>query len=286
MTGLFSREKTKMTPEYFDIHSHFNLPGEENEPEKAVAEMRKRNVWAVAVGVNKETSEAEVRTAEKFPEVFATVGVHPDDAAEGFAEKFFGELAKSPKVVAVGECGLDYFASPKHVSCEGGLTDEKSIKKLQKEIFEKQIHFAVSCGKPLIIHCRSSKKSQDAYEDVLDILKPLLKKYGEKIKGDMHFFAGNLETAKKFLDIGFSLSFTGVITFASDYDEAVSYAPLERIMSETDAPFVAPVPYRGKKCEQWHVIEVVKRLAEIKQIPLETCKKAVVSNALKFYKLV
>ena len=128
--------------------------------------------------------------------------------------------------------------------------------------------------------------SRDAYEEILEILEPLAKLYGPKLRGDLHFFTGSLEQAKRFWTIGFTTSFTGVITFARDYDEVIKNAPLNMIMSETDAPWVSPVPYRGKRNEPSYVQEVVKKIAEIRGEDLETVQKALVSNTCRMFNLV
>ena len=173
-----------------------------------------------------------VALAEVHEDVFASVGLHPNDTArESFNEEFFRELLSQEKVVAVGECGLDFFRT------EG--TEEN--KKRQKEIFERHIDIAVEFNKPLMIHCRN------AYDDMITILSQKKKEHGDRLRGNIHFFAGNLETAQKFLALNFTLSFTGVITFTHDYDEVVKNIPLEMIMTETDCPYVTPVPHRGKE---------------------------------------
>ena len=123
----------------------------------------------------------------------------------------------------------------------------------------------------------------DAYEDGLEILSSYKKIHGDKLQGNSHFFAGNLDIAKKFLEIGFTLSFTGVITFADSYDEIIKHAPLDMIMAETDCPFVAPVPYRGGRCEPMHVKEVVKRIAKIRGEECENVRQTLVNNTFRMF---
>ena len=131
-----------------------------------------------------------------------------------------------------------------------------------------------------MLHIRNNSKdsSLNAYQDVLEILKEF-----PGVKGDVHFFAGTLEDAKAFLDLGFSLSFTGVITFTHDYDEVIKNIPLDMIMSETDAPYMAPVPYRGKRNEPSYVKEIVKKIAEIKNQPEEEVARAIIANAKRVF---
>lgn len=156
--------------------------------------------------------------------------------------------------------------------------------KKQKEVFRKQIELAVEIGKPLMLHLRNGIE-RSAYNDAFSILKS----YNLNLKsnpGNLHFFAGSIDEAKQFLDIGFSFSFTGVITFAKEYAEIIKYLPLNRIMSETDAPYAAPAPYRGKRNEPFYVKEVVSAIAEIRGESLEIVKNVLVSNARKFFGLV
>jgi TatD DNase family protein len=165
-------------------------------------------------------------------------------------------------VVAIGECGLDYFREP---------TDE--VRKKQVEVFEMQIALANEVGKPLMLHLRSGPGG-NAYKDAADILKRQA-----KVKGNSHFFAGSLDDARAFWDMGYSTSFTGVITFARDYDEVISRAPADLIHAETDAPYVAPKPYRGTRNEPLHVVEVVKKIAEIRNQNEDGVRKQLIDNA-------
>ncbi|MBI2120264.1 MAG: TatD family hydrolase [Parcubacteria group bacterium] len=151
----------------------------------------------------------------------------------------------------------------------------------QSAVFESQLELAVSLDKPLMIHCRN------AHADMLDILASKKKEHGEKLRGNIHFFSEGSETAKKYFDLDFTISFTGVITFARDYDETVRYAPLDLILSETDCPYVAPVPYRGKRNEPAYVIEVVKKIAAIRSScrseDFETVREQLVKNAFRVF---
>lgn len=247
-----------------DIHAHINFPQFEGDREEVFKRAKEAGVKMINVGTDLVTSREVVALAEKYPgDMWATVGVHPADdhtsasrvAAAEWDE--LEELAKHKQVVAIGECGLDYF----HVKDVGE-------RKKQAEIFEQQINLAQKVGKPLMIHCR------DAYDDLLAVLQNF-----PKVTGNVHFFAGDWVTAKKFLDIGFSLSFTGAITFASNYDEVIKNMPLESLMIETDCPFVAPAVRRGGRNEPAYVIEVAKKVAELKGLPLEEVARATTTNA-------
>ncbi|MEX2014061.1 MAG: TatD family hydrolase, partial [Parcubacteria group bacterium] len=140
-------------------------------------------------------------------------------------------------------------------------------------------HDSSGAGGPARPH-DSSGAGGDAYEELLAILRPLKKEHGEKLRGNVHFFAGNVDIAQRFFEIGFTISFTGVITFTHDYDEVIKSAPLHMIMSETDSPYVTPVPYRGKRNEPAYTSEVVKRIAEIRVEDPELVRRTLVNNAL------
>lgn len=259
-------------PKYFDIHSHLNLKGFEEDLDQVIARLKETETHTIVVGTDYETSKRAVELADKHEEIYACIGVHPvDDPTRVFEKEKFEELVKHPKVVAVGECGLDFFHIGK------GFDFER-----QKKLFLEQIEFAIEHGKPIMIHAR------DAYPDILEILEPLHAEHGGKLRGNVHFFAGNWGVAERFIAIGFTLSFTGVITFANQYDEVIKNAPLESIMAETDAPYVSPAPYRGKRNEPSYVVEVVRRIAEIRwdgegdfEAHLDKVSSALVNNALR-----
>ena len=262
-------------PAYFDIHSHVSFPEYAADRAEVLARMREKDVWTITVGTNLETSRSAVGFASKNVGIFASIGLHPvDDAHSGIVSSFdendFAQLVINPKVVTIGECGLDYGRTDTVTSAE---------KVLQKKDFEKQIEFAVKYNKPLMLHVRS------AHADCLDMLASKKREYGERLRGNSHFFSGSTEIEKKYLELGFSVSFTGVITFTHDYDEAVKYAPFDMIMSETDAPYVAPVPFRGKRNEPIYVEEVVKKMAQIKGKTVTEMQEIVVQNALRIFSI-
>jgi TatD DNase family protein len=274
--GFFVTMGFIMKPKYFDIHSHINFKNFNDDRDEVIKTMHDESVWAIAVGTDLETSKEVVELADKNENIYATVGLHPDDnRKENFNKEDYAELVQNKKVVAIGECGLDYFR------IKAG--EEEETKKRQKENFVKQVEFALENDLPLMLHFRPSGKSMDAYEDGLEILGEYKKKHSDKLRGNSHFFAGSLEVAKRFVEIGFTLSFTGVITFADSYDEIIREIPLEMIMSETDCPFVAPVPYRGGRCEPVHVKEVVKRIAEIRGEDIEKVREMLVNNAFRVF---
>jgi TatD DNase family protein len=252
---------------YIDIHSHLNFPDYDADKEAVLARMAETETGTIVVGTDFESSKRAVELAEQHDNIWACIGVHPvDDPKVSFNKEKFAELVKSKKVVAIGECGLDFYHGDKEADMER-----------QKKLFLEQINFAVEHNKPLMIHAR------DAYEELLEILEQEKKVHGGKLRGDIHFFAGNLKNAQRLWEIGFTTSFTGVITFAREYDEVIKYAPLEMLMSETDAPFATPAPYRGKRNEPSYVSEVVKKIAEIRGEEFEIVREKMILNAQKVF---
>lgn len=257
-----------------DTHSHFNLPPfDGGEYKDAIARMEAVGVGTICVGTNTETSEKAVAIANESDSVWVIVGHHPIEWGKEFAADAIRNLLENKKVVGIGECGLDYFRS-------GEQTPE--AKEIQKSIFLAQIALAKEYDLPLMLHIRPGVGSMDAYEDALDILEESV---WEGMRGTSHFFAGTKEVADRFLALGFHISFSGVITFAKEYEEIVRHVPLERILSETDAPFAAPVPHRGKTNEPAFVVEVVKKIAEIKDIELSVAQETLFTNAKKLFNL-
>lgn len=273
---------------YYDCHTHVNFVAFKDDADATIKRAQEVGVGMILVGTQYDTSADGVRVAEAHHDVYAAIGLHPIHSTKSYHdEKELGEggkeftsrgevfdmekyvaLGQSPKVVAIGECGLDYYRL------------EDGTKKKQEEVFIQQIELANRLNKPLMLHIRSSQGAQDAYDDAHALVKA-----HARVSGDVHFFAGNWETAKKWLDIGFTLSFTGVLTFARDYDEVIRNAPLHMLLSETDAPYVSPKPYRGKRNEPAYVVEVVKAIAEIRGEPLEKVRVGLAQNARRVFGL-
>ncbi len=264
-----------MTPQYFDIHSHVTFKDYDQDLEEVLQRMRDERVWTITVGVNKATSEEAVSFAEGKEGFFATIGLHPNDTeSETFSESEYKELVSNPKVVGVGECGLDYFR----------ITGDVAVaKKRQMREFEKHVEFAIKYNKPLMIHGRPSKGTVDTYLDMLSLLESRKRSAGDLLRGDIHFFVGNVDVARRFYNIGFRTSFTGVLTFTHDYDEVVRFAPLEMLMTETDAPYAAPNPFRGRRNEPVYVKYIVGAVAAIRGIPEETAREALCENAKRLF---
>lgn len=285
-----------MTPKYIDIHSHVNFKAFDEDRDQVIRRALEGDTWVINVGTQINTSRKAVELANQYPEgVYAIIGLHPihtgasyhdiQELGEGgkeftsrgevFDKESYRELLKDAKVVGIGECGLDYYRM-----------DEESIEK-QKKAFVEQIELANEFSKPLMLHIRHGVNhiEHNAYNDALEILKKYLNSESLPAgrRGNVHFFAGTLEEAKSFLNFGFTLSFTGVITFTHDYDEIIKNIPIDMIMSETDSPYITPVPYRGKRNEPSYVKEVVKKIAQIKNMSEEQVAEALMANARRVF---
>lgn len=267
--------------EYFDVHSHLYFPDYDGDREEEIEKMKKEKIGTIAVGTGFEASKKCIELAEKHENIFACIGQHPADLnKDSVFEEKLQKLAEHEKVVAIGECGLDYFRLPD----DPALAEE--LKSIQKTIFEYHIDLALANDLPLMLHIRSSKGTNDAYYDALEILEKHDKLAGERLRGNAHFFAGDTDILRRFLAIDFTISFTGVITFTRDYDELIKYTPLDMILSETDAPFVAPIPHRGSRNSPLYVPEVVSRIAMVKNEPLEVVKQAIIANTKRVFGIV
>jgi TatD DNase family protein len=256
---------------YIDTHAHLYFENYDDDREEVIQRTIDNGVAVINIGTDLKSSKKVLELAETQEHFYGIVGFHPTYTKEiKDAQKELEELEKliqHPKCVGIGECGLDYFRE-----------EDKATADLQKEFLKKQIELAIKYNKPLMIHCR------DAYPDTLEILEEY-KITNPELKANFHFFTESLETAKKILDLGFQFSFTAVITFAKDYEELVKFAPLDKIMSETDSPFVAPKSHRGQRNEPVYVIEVVEKIAELKGLDVEEVREAVLRNAGEFFGL-
>ena len=277
--------------QYIDIHGHVNFAAYDSDREAVIERAERSNVAMITVGTQLDTSRKAVELARVHPGMYAAIGLHPihttashhdaqelGEDAKAFTSRgeqidieAYRQLANDPKTVAIGESGLDYY----HL-------DEQSLSK-QQSAFSAMIGLAEEVDKPLMLHIRNgdgSYSGKSAYKDAFDMLKD-----HHKIRGNLHFFAGNIEEAKMFLDLGYTFSFTGVVTFAKNYVEIVKYLPLDRIMSETDCPYVAPSPHRGQRNEPVYVVEVVKALAHIREQSEEVVAAQIMKNARELFSL-
>ena len=273
-----------------DTHCHIQFNAYKNDYNDVIKRCAAKGVILNVVGSQKETSRRAVEYANKYDNIYATVGLHPihlfkshvdeseakfDSRAEDFDYEFYKNLAKNKKVIAIGECGLDFFHQPEGVSREDVL-------KKQKQTFTAQYKLALELNLPLVIHVR------DAHDEMIELLD------GKAVRGTVHCYTSDWEHAQKYLDLGLHLGFTGVITFPPkktdpqtqlDLLEVVAKCPLERMLVETDAPYLAPQAYRGQRCEPWMVEEVAKKIAEIKNLSFAEVVKITTQNAKKLFNL-
>ncbi|MBU2158907.1 TatD family hydrolase [Patescibacteria group bacterium] len=261
---------------YFDAHCHIQFDRFSVDRDQIIERMRGEEFGGLVVGVDTASTKAAIELVQEHPHLWASVGLHPNDTPEEpFNEDLFLKLAQDPKVVAIGECGLDNYRPE----------DPEQEKKRQREVFEQHVELALKTDKPLMIHSRPKKGTMDAYQDLIQILVSYKKEYGEKLRGDIHFFVGGIEEARALIDLGFTLSFTAVLTFARDYDDVVKYVPLESILSETDAPYVAPASRRGTRNDPFAVKDVVEAVAQIRGEDTEVVRAAILSNARRVFGL-
>jgi TatD DNase family protein len=256
-----------------DTHSHFNLHQFEHDLPESISRMAEAEVGTITIGIDLPTSDHAMRLAQEHSSIWACVGQHPTEWDKDFDEIEFRKLLSEKKIVAVGECGLDYYREK-----DRGAVVE------QKELFLKQIRLAHEFNLPLMLHIRPEQDTMNAYEESLDILEEYKNTWPD-LRGTAHFFVGTKEVVKRFLELGFHISFSGVITFVKEYEELVKFVPIERILPETDAPFATPEPYRGTRNQPEYVIEVVKKIAEVKGLDFEGTQSQLLENAKKLFVL-
>lgn len=260
---------------YFDAHCHVQFDPYDADRAELITRMQDESVGGIVVGVDKDSSEKAIELAQLHPHLYASIGLHPNyETQETFDTEHALLLAGNPKVVAIGECGLDYYR-PEDVTGE--------LKVAQKVLLEKQIEVAVKSDKPLIIHARPSKGTMDAYRDLIEMLTVKKKEYGDRLRGDVHFFVGGVDEARNLVALDFTVSFTAVLTFTHDYDEVIRSVPLTHILSETDSPYVAPAGKRGKRNDPLAVIEVARAIAGIRGESEEVVSVALVQNARRLF---
>jgi TatD DNase family protein len=258
------------------VDSHCHLDNDQFDPDRDEVVQRAldagvEHMVAIGTGDGPPDLEAGIRLADRYPSFYCTVGVHPHDAAKATPDTFtrFAELLKHPKVVAIGEIGLDYHY-------------DYSPRDVQRHVFIEQMRIARDARKPIVIHTR------EAWDDTLTLLAEHWQKSLENpIGGIMHCFSGGVPEAERSLDLGFYLSFGGILTFPKSIElqEVARRAPADRILIETDAPYLAPVPKRGKRNEPAFVVETARKLAEIRGETLESIAATTTANFRKLVKL-
>lgn len=259
-----------MSLQYIDSHCHLDYDDFAPELEEVIQRAKKAGVsHMTTIGTSLKTIGKTLKLAEAYPFIYASVGVHPHEAEEEFDITYeeLAEYAKHPKIIGIGETGLDYFY-------------EHAPKEKQKELFRLHIQVARDFQLPVIIHTR------DADADCLDILKEEMKK--GPFKALIHCFTASLEFAQEVLSLGLYISISGIVTFkkAENVQEAVKLIPLERLLIETDAPYLAPIPHRGKRNEPSFVVHVAEQIAELKNRPLPEVARVTTQNYFDLFQKV
>ncbi len=262
----------------FDTHAHYEDRRFDDDRDDVLQSMHSRGIGRIVnVGASMHGSEESVRLAERYPFLYAAVGVHPDEAPEMTEADMnrLRELAGRDKVVAIGEIGLDY-NFPDEIEPER----RPQRKEQQKYRFRCQLQLAAECGLPVMIH------SRDAEGDTLDVMTEYTREMRAKgtfYGGIIHCFSGSPETARQYLDMGYYLGIGGVLTFrnARRLPEVVEMTPLERLVLETDSPYLAPEPYRGRRNDSGYLPYVIAKLADIKQVSAETVIRVTEENACR-----
>lgn len=275
----------------YDTHAHLNLRAFNEDYKQITQQSLDAGMILNNVGTQKDTSAKAVAIANEFADrVYAVIGLHPTHTIsqeideeeshfisreEKFDYEFYKKLAADPKVVGIGECGLDYYRMPEGMSRE-------QVREIQSDAFIQQIKLANELDKALVIHCRASKDSTDAYEDILEILR------SERLKRfEIHSFTSNWQVAQRFLELGAYIGLNGIITFDKTgvLKEVAANVPLEKIVLETDAPYLAPGPFRGKRCLPEYVKYTAEFIAQVKDMPAELVAGTTMENAKELFKV-
>ena len=290
-------QPSTLNSQLIETHAHLDYPDFAPDFDDVLRRATEAGVTRIiTIGTSVESSRRAVELAEKYPNIFAVIGVHPTYAAEAGEDVLtpLRELAKSPRVVALGEIGLDYHRLPtveaakqKNVQVFNALQSETeeqmeatiedgAYKSKQAELFEQLLDLAVELKFNVVIHQR------DAWDDTLEILRG----YGRQLSGVFHCFGGALEQANEVLDLGHLVSFTGIVTFKNGRQvrEVAARVPLDAFMVETDCPYLAPVPFRGKRAEPAHTRLVAEEIAKARGISLEGVARATTATAEEFFR--
>jgi len=264
-------------PEFYDTHAHLDFPDFREEVDEVVQRAADAGISRiVTIGTELESSRRAIDLAKRFDGVFAAVGWHPNDCLSA-PDDVRGELeslAKAPKVVAIGEIGIDHYRLP---STRGGSAiDDEVFKSRQVLLFQQQLEVAAKLGLNVVVHQRAS------FEACIEVFEP----FADRVRGVFHCFVNDPAAARRVIDLGSLVSFTGVCTFknAGDVRESLASVPLDKLMLETDAPFLAPVPYRGKRCEPAYVREISQVASKTRGIGLEELAEVTGATARDFFK--
>ncbi len=252
---------------FVDTHAHLEFDSFNDDRDAVIQRAIENKLSAIiTIGTSLETSKQAIRYANNYASIYAAVGIHPSDCAEAGDKDYLEieKLAKNEKVIAIGEIGLDYYRM---------YTDKET----QKKAFKKQIAIARKAKLPLIVHTRESQE---------DALKMLSKEKAGDVSGVLHSFSGSIAILEKALETNFYISYTGGVTFKnSTTKELVANTPVERLLLETDSPFITPVPFRGKRNEPSYIIHTAKIIAELKGLSLEKLAEITTENARHLFGL-
>jgi TatD DNase family protein len=278
-----------------DTHAHLDFPEFAGDVEALLRRARDAGVSKIiAIGTTLQSSRNAIHLAERYSEIYAVVGIHPTSVSEERADFLseLGQLTDQPKVVAIGETGLDYHHLPSSLrkqeisetafgassteTIESDLHDDAEMAS-QSVAFEQHLELAATKSKNVVIHQR------DAWADTIKILRP----YSPHVHGVFHCFNGSLEEAQEAVELGHYISFTGIVTFknAGALRRTAASLPIDRIMVETDAPYLSPIPFRGKRCEPAFVRETALAIAEVRHLTLESFSAQTTKNAARFFGL-
>jgi TatD DNase family protein len=257
-----------------DSHAHIHLDTFDRDREQVFARARQGGVRAIInVGLDAESSRTSLEMAKQYDDVFSTVGFHPHEADKMQDDdlKTLAELAKDERVVAVGEIGLDFYRN-------------LSARKSQIEAFEKQLDLSIELGLPVVIHSRNAHR--ETYKILSAWVKSTLS-VGRLRRGVIHCFSGDIELAQQYLEIGFYISLAGSVTYpsAGELVQVAKEIPLDRLLLETDAPFLAPQAYRGKRNEPAYVALIAEKVAQVRGVRRETVAEAAAKNTISLFKL-
>ena len=259
-----------------DSHAHIDLPAFNNDRDQVLARAREQGVSAIMnVGIDLESSRASIHITQRYPDIFTAVGFHPNRASAMKQSDLglLGELAGNPKVVAIGEIGLDFYR-------------KSSPRQRQLEVFQQQLDLAAKLALPVAIHCR------DAHRELLSVLAPWAQSISHSTSnsyglGVIHCFSGDVTLAWRYIELGFLISLPGSITYPRAHEkvEVARELPLDRLLVETDSPFLAPQLHRGRRNEPSYLPLIVDRIAQIRQVPAETVAQVTAQNAINLFHL-
>ncbi|MBD3238339.1 MAG: YchF/TatD family DNA exonuclease [Candidatus Moranbacteria bacterium] len=281
--------QSNKNPYLIDSHAHLSFQAYGSNRREVIDEALEQKIWFIGIGSNFQTSRQAVELAQDYSlGVYASIGVHPIHVYnEDFDRDCLLDLARNnEKVVAIGETGLDYY----HIFNHAGKLKQSNlkpevIKGKQKQVFSNHLDLARLLNLPLILHCRSHLDN-DAHQDLLEMLTQYKARYNDfDLRGVIHCYTGGIAIAKRYLELGFYLGFTGIITYSQSYDKLLKFLPMERILIETDSPFLTPEPYRDETNQPNYVELVAEKVAQVKALKLDQVAQETVRTTIKLFDL-